>query len=131
MRIFLLSGAIAGIAGGFELVGSVHRLSTDLSTNTGYNGIAVAVLAGSAFGVVPLMALVFGGLVAAGNALTLDGLSADSTLFLTGFVLLLAAIGESASRFRVILTSEPAAASATATRPAEPAPEHAPAKEST
>jgi simple sugar transport system permease protein len=120
MRIFLLSGAIAGIAGGFEVVGSFHRLSTDLSSNTGYNGIAVAVLAGSAFGVVPLMALVFGGLLAAGNALTVDGLSTDATLFLTGFVLLLAAIGESASRFRFILT--PARNTAAAANPADPKP---------
>ena len=115
MRIFLLSGAIAGMAGSFEVVGSFHRLSTDLSSNTGYNGIAVAVLAGSAFGVVPVMALIFGGLLAAGNALTVDGLSTDATLFLTGFVLLLAAIGESASRFRVILA--PAATAAAATKP--------------
>jgi simple sugar transport system permease protein len=120
MRIFLLSGAIAGMAGGFEVVGSFHRLSTDLSSNTGYNGIAVAVLAGSAFGVVPLMALVFGGLLAAGNALTVDGLSTDATLFLTGFVLLLAAIGESASRFRVFLT--PPDTTATAANPTDPRP---------
>ena len=32
----------------------------------------------------------------------LDGLSTNATLFLTGFVLLLAAVGESASRFRVL-----------------------------
>lgn len=120
MRIFLLSGAIAGMAGGFELVGSLHRLSTDLSNNTGYNGIAVAVLAGSAFAVVPVMALVFGGLLAAGNALTVDGLSTDATLFLTGFVLLLAAIGESASRFRLIRA--PSRSAADATKPADPTP---------
>jgi ABC-type uncharacterized transport system permease subunit len=118
MRIFLVSGAIAGIAGSFEVVGILHRLSTDLSSNTGYNGIAVAVLAGSSFGIVPVMALVFGGLLAAGNALTVDGLSTDATLFLTGFVLLLAAIGESASRFRFIFAPSPAAA--TATKPADP-----------
>jgi simple sugar transport system permease protein len=118
MRIFLLSGAIAGLAGSFEVVGSLHHLSTDLSSNTGYNGIAVAVLAGSSFGIVPVMALVFGGLLAAGNALTVDGLSTDATLFLTGFVLLLAAIGESASRFRFILA--PGAAAAAATKPADP-----------
>jgi simple sugar transport system permease protein len=134
MRIFLLSGAIAGTAGSFEVVGSLHRLSTDLSNSTGYNGIAVAVLAGSAFGVVPLMALVFGGLLAAGNALTVDGLSTDATLFLTGFVLMLAAVGESASRFRVMLSSAPTGASVTASRPAgpaPPAPEAAAAKEPT
>ena len=122
MRIFLLSGAIAGMAGGLELVGSVHRLSDELSTNTGYNGIAVAVLAGSAFAVVPLMALVFGGLLAAGNALSLDGLSTDATLFLTGFVLLLAAIGESASRFRIILTSSAGGTSLAGPRSADPDP---------
>ena len=108
------------MAGGFELVGSLHRLSTDLSNNTGYNGIAVAVLAGSAFAVVPVMALVFGGLLAAGNALTVDGLSTDATLFLTGFVLLLAAIGESASRFRVI--GAPGQSTAEAAKPADPTP---------
>jgi general nucleoside transport system permease protein len=102
LRIFLLSGALAGLAGGLELVGSVHALSDELSTNTGYNGIGVAVLAGSVFAMVPVMALVFGGLLASGNALSIDGLSTDATLFLTGFVLLLAAVGESASRFRVI-----------------------------
>jgi len=102
LRVLLLSGGLAGMAGGIELVGDVHRLSDELSTNTGYNGIGVAVLAGSVLAVVPLMALVFGGLLAAGYALRLDGLSTNATLFLTGFVLLLAAIGESASRFRVL-----------------------------
>jgi general nucleoside transport system permease protein len=123
MRIFLISGAIAGIAGSFEVVGILHRLSTDLSSNTGYNGIAVAVLAGSSFGIVPVMALVFGGLLAAGNALTVDGLSTDATLFLTGFVLLLAAIGESASGFRLIFS--PGTATAAVERPAETAKESA------
>ena len=118
MRILLLSGAIAGMAGGFELVGSIHRLSTDLSTSTGYNGIAVAVLAGAAFAAIPWMALVFGGLLSAGNALTVEGLSTDATLFLTGFVLLLAAVGESAARFRIILAPGRAAvAAATHTDP--------------
>jgi general nucleoside transport system permease protein len=102
LRVLLLSGALAGMAGGIELVGNVHRLSDELSTNTGYNGIGVAVLAGSVLAVVPIMALVFGGLLAAGYALRLDGLSTNATLFLTGFVLLLAAIGESAARFRVL-----------------------------
>ena len=120
LRILLLSGAIAGLAGGLELVGSVHSLSDELSTNTGYNGIGVAVLAGSVVAVVPLMALVFGGLLAAGNALSLDGLSTDATLFLTGFVLLLAAIGESASRFRLILSPLRGSARVAAEPPAGP-----------
>lgn len=129
LRILLLSGGIAGLAGGLELVGSVHSLSDELSTSTGYNGIGVAVLAGSVFAVVPLMALVFGGLLAAGNALSLDGLSTDATLFLTGFVLLLAAIGESASRFRLILGPLRGSARVAAEPPAGP-PRTAAAEES-
>jgi hypothetical protein len=63
------------------------------------------------------MAIIFGGLLASGSALTVDGLSTDASLFLTGFVLLLAAIGESASRFRLILSP---AGTATAAEPADP-----------
>jgi ABC-type uncharacterized transport system permease subunit len=130
LRVLLLSGALAGLAGGIELVGDVHRLSDELSTNTGYNGIGVAVLAGSVLAVVPVMAVVFGGLLAAGYAMRLDGLSTNATLFLTGFVLLLAAIGESASRFKVLFIRDRDLAAPAATRPPRgPFERVAPAKE--
>jgi general nucleoside transport system permease protein len=42
---FLIGGAAAGIAGGILVVGVNHSLTTDISGNYGYIGIAVALLA--------------------------------------------------------------------------------------
>ena len=45
ITVMLLSGAISGIAGMFEVAGTVHRLQGGISNNFGYLGIMVAVLA--------------------------------------------------------------------------------------
>ena len=45
-RAFLLSGAIAGLAGGVELFGVTYALYENLSPGYGYTAIAVALLAG-------------------------------------------------------------------------------------
>jgi general nucleoside transport system permease protein len=42
---FLLSGAIAGLAGGIELLGITHRLFERFAVGYGYSGITVALLA--------------------------------------------------------------------------------------
>ncbi|HEU4522317.1 MAG TPA: ABC transporter permease [Thermoanaerobaculia bacterium] len=45
-RAMALSGAIAGLAGGIELLGVTHRLFERFAAGHGYSGIAVALLAG-------------------------------------------------------------------------------------
>jgi general nucleoside transport system permease protein len=45
-RAMAISGAIAGVAGGIELLGVTHRLFERLAVGYGYSGIAVALLAG-------------------------------------------------------------------------------------
>lgn len=40
----LLSGALAGIGGGLEILGNYHRLYTDFSPGFGYDGISIALL---------------------------------------------------------------------------------------
>lgn len=45
-RAMAISGAIAGVAGGVELLGITHRLFERLAVGYGYSGIAVALLAG-------------------------------------------------------------------------------------
>lgn len=47
MRVMLLSGSIAGLAGAIEVMGLRHRLYADFSPGFGYDGIAVALLAGA------------------------------------------------------------------------------------
>jgi len=65
----LLSGALAGIAGGVEIMGTRYRLFDGFSRNMGWDSIAVALLAGmNPLGVIPA-AFFFGGLRAATGAL--------------------------------------------------------------
>jgi simple sugar transport system permease protein len=46
VRAMALSGAVAGLAGGIELLGVTHRLFERFAAGYGYSGIAVALLAG-------------------------------------------------------------------------------------
>ncbi len=45
VRAMLVSGALAGLAGGIELLGVTHRLYERFATGAGYTGITVALLA--------------------------------------------------------------------------------------
>ncbi|MGQ0765297.1 MAG: ABC transporter permease [Gemmatimonadota bacterium] len=66
-RAFLLSGALAGVAGGIELTGVTFALYENLSPGYGYTAIAVALMAGlNPLGVIG--AAVFFGALAAGGA---------------------------------------------------------------
>ncbi|ODT04933.1 MAG: hypothetical protein ABS52_01920 [Gemmatimonadetes bacterium SCN 70-22] len=66
-RVFLLSGALAGLAGGIELSGVTYALYENLSPGFGYTAIAVALLAGLHPGLV-LASGVFLGALEAGAA---------------------------------------------------------------
>jgi general nucleoside transport system permease protein len=67
MRAFLLSGALAGLAGGVELTGVTYALYENLSPGYGYTAIAVALLAGLHPGLV-LVSGIFLGALEAGAA---------------------------------------------------------------
>jgi len=69
---FLLSGAIAGLAGGVEVAGLTYALYEDLSPGWGYTAIAVALLAGlDPLGVV-VAGILFGALQAGAGAMQRD-----------------------------------------------------------
>ena len=101
VHVMLLGGAMGGLAGATEMMGNFFRLSDSISNNTGFAGIAVAVLAGGSEGAVVVMGLVFAWLFAAGNALRTAGFSPDATFALVGFILLLAAIAGVLARYRL------------------------------
>lgn len=67
--VMLLSGGIAGLAGAAEVMGLRHRLYDRFSPGYGYDGIAVALLAGSNPLAVLVSATFFGGLRAGANAM--------------------------------------------------------------
>jgi len=102
--VMLMSGAIAGLAGMLEAVGTTHRLQGGISNNFGYIGIMVAVLArGSAFGVLAgaaLMAII----LKSGIALQTQGVNLSTVIAITGLILFFTAIGDELSHYRIIRT---------------------------
>lgn len=71
-RVFLLSGALAGLAGGIELTGVTFALYESLSPGYGYTAIAVALLAGLHPLGVLASAMLFGALEAGASAMQRD-----------------------------------------------------------
>lgn len=61
--VMVISGGLAGLAGGIELAGLIHRLRLDISPGYGFTGIIVAMLAALHPGWVLLTALLFGALL--------------------------------------------------------------------
>ncbi len=64
MRTFLISGALAGLAGGVELTGVTFALYENISPGYGYTAIAVALLAGLHPGLVIVSGIFLGALEA-------------------------------------------------------------------
>lgn len=71
-RAFILSGAIAGLAGAIEVTGVTFALYENISPGYGYTGIAVALLARLDPGGVIASGLLFGALEAGASAMQRD-----------------------------------------------------------
>lgn len=71
-RAFLVSGALAGLAGAIEVTGVTHALYEDISPGYGYTAIAVALLAGLEPYAVIASGLLFGALEAGAAAMQRD-----------------------------------------------------------
>jgi ABC-type uncharacterized transport system permease subunit len=100
--VMLLSGAIAGLAGMFEVAGTVHRLQGGISNNFGYLGIMVAVLArASPIGVLPAAALM-AVILNSGIVLQTQGITVSTVLAITGLILFYTAIGDELARYRIV-----------------------------
>lgn len=92
-----LSGALAGLAGGLEVLGSRGRLVEGFSPGYGFEGIAVALLGRLRVGGIVAAALLFGALDAGGAGLQASGSGMSSTLVQVtaglAVIYLLAALG--------------------------------------
>lgn len=97
-----LGGAMAGLAGGVLVLGMEHVFTATLSPGFGYDGIAVALLAGGRSWAVPLSALFLGSLRTAGNALQLEARLSPRVIYVVeaALILVVAARGRLGLRFR-------------------------------
>jgi simple sugar transport system permease protein len=107
VTVMLIGGAMGGLAGAVSMMGDLHRYTDTLSTQTGYSGIVVAVLAAGFMPAVPIMAVLLAALTASGNTLQILGESSDTSFALMGLILLLAAMGDGLARYRVTYVRRP------------------------
>jgi general nucleoside transport system permease protein len=99
-RAMAVSGALAGLAGGIELLGVTHRLFERFAAGYGYSGIAVALLAQLHPLASVAAAFFFGGLVSgAGELQRSANISATIATFAQAIVLLII-VASSAVRWR-------------------------------
>lgn len=92
MLAMSLSGALAGMGGGFVVIGTVGQLSNDLHSNIGFNAIALALLAGLRPSGVVLAALLFGALTTGGKEMGIQtGIPFDLLFFIIALVIMFVA----------------------------------------
>lgn len=102
--IFLISGALAGLAGTIELAGQVQQLRPGLGAGLGFTAIIVAFLGrltpvGAGLSAIVIAVLLIG----AESAQISLKLPFDLTRFFMGLLLLCVLVGESLERYRIVL----------------------------
>ncbi len=110
MISMLGAGALAGIAGVLQLAGNSYQLTPGLSNNTGYLGIAVAILAGNSVWGLVVMAGLLSTIMLVGQNVQMYGVSSDAPFIVIGVLLLLNAVGDALSQYRLIRVERGASA---------------------
>lgn len=100
--VMIMSGAIAGLAGGMELSGLAHRLRMDISTGYGYTGILIALLGRlNPIGVIPA-SIFFGALVNGSTSMQINfNVPVPLVSTIQGVVLILVLVFDTAFRYRI------------------------------
>ncbi|MEO6527121.1 MAG: ABC transporter permease [Gemmatimonadaceae bacterium] len=101
-RAFMASGALAGLAGGVEVLGVTFALYDNISPGYGYTAIAVALLAGLDPWRVMLTAVLFGGLEAGAGAMQRDAGVPSSLVSVIEALLILTIVAAQARRLRKV-----------------------------
>lgn len=95
----LWSGALAGVAGAFEVSGVSYALYQNLSPGYGFTAIGVALLARLRPSAIVLTGVVFGALEAGAGAMQRDaGIPAVAVYVVEGVVILVLLLGDAAAR---------------------------------
>jgi ABC-type uncharacterized transport system permease subunit len=99
-QAFLISGALAGLAGAVEVLGVTYALYENISPGYGFTAIAVALLAGLDPWRVVLSAVLFAGLEAGAGAMQRDAGVPSTLVSIVEALLILAAVGAQALQRR-------------------------------
>ena len=115
-----LSGGLAALGGSMEVLGTVPQMSNDISSNFGFNAIALALLAGNRPAGIVLAALLFGALRTGGGLMQITtGIPLDLLVFIQALVIMfVAAPGLIRALYRFDRTRLPKAGGGTGGEPA-------------
>ena len=118
-----ISGALAGLGGSMEVLGTVTQMSTDISTGVGFTAIALALLAGNRPLGIVIGALLFGALTNGGHLMGIKtGIPSDLITFIEALVIMfVAAPGLIRSLYRMDRTRIPKRLDDNPATPATPA----------
>ena len=103
----LIGGALGGLAGALNLMGTNYQLTPGVTNNTGFNGLIIAVLAGANELGVLVLGLVYSILLSAGDAIQVVGGSADMVFAVIGVTLIFGTFGEAYARLHLVRTRPP------------------------
>jgi simple sugar transport system permease protein len=116
-----LSGALAGLAGSFLVIGTVGQLSLDLSGGIGFTAIALALLAGLRPSGVVFAALLFGALTSGGKSMGIQsGIPFDLLTFIMALVIMFVAAPNLVRSIWRLKIKEPALEAVAAQQPSAP-----------
>ncbi len=92
VQAMMISGAVAGLAGSVEVMGTLYRFIPHFSPGYGFTGIAVAVIAGQNLWAVIPAAILFGALQSGGQTMQLfAGIPMELMTMVQGLVILFVA----------------------------------------
>jgi ABC-type uncharacterized transport system permease subunit len=98
----LVAAALAGVAGVLQLTGNSYQLTPGLSNNTGYLGIAVAVLAGDSVIGIAVMSCLLAVMLSAGQIVQVYGVSSEDVFIVIGLLLLLSTMAPRIGAYRLV-----------------------------
>ncbi len=101
LTVLVLSGGVAGFAGGIELSGTSDRITESLSNGFGFAGIIVAALALMRPSGVAAVAVLFGAVQIGGQSIQTMGVSSSVSTILQALILFGAIAAGVLSRYRV------------------------------
>ena len=103
----LIGGAIAGLAGALNMMGTTHQLNPDISNQAGFNGLVIGVLAGANELGVLALGFIYSLLLAGGGSVAIIGVQYDLVYAIIGVTLIFGSLGEAYARLRLVRTKHP------------------------
>lgn len=99
--VFILSGALAGLAGFVEVTGILHRVQAQLPGGSGYTGIVIAYLSQFNPLVVILVSILFGGLQNSCAAVQIMGVPSQIATMIQGTIMIFVIAGEFFNHYKI------------------------------